>query len=63
MATSALTAASSDPLMHVTKMARCPACGMAFAAANPEPGPRTARAETCPAGHDGDYDGADYYYV
>jgi hypothetical protein len=63
MVTSGLLAVSADPMMHVTKMARCRVCGMAFATANLEPGPSTARAETCPVGHDGQYDGADYYYV
>jgi hypothetical protein len=63
MVTNALMAVSAEPMMHVTKMARCRVCGMAVATANPEPGPRTPCAETCPAGHDGDYDGADYYYV
>lgn len=63
MVTSALTAASANPMVHVTKMARCRVCGMAFATANTEPGPSPAWAETCPAGHDGQYDGADYYFV
>jgi hypothetical protein len=63
MVTSAPMATSAEPLMHVTRMTRCRVCGMAFATANPEPGPGTARAETCPAGHDGQYHGADYYYV
>jgi hypothetical protein len=63
MTTSSLVAAAAEPLLHVTKMTRCRVCGMAFATANPEPEPRTACAETCPAGHDGQYDGADYYHV
>lgn len=63
MMTGGLVTASKEPMMHGTKMARCSVCGMAFATAHPDPGPRTASAETCPAGHDGDCDRADYYYV
>jgi hypothetical protein len=63
MTTSVLMAGSAEPQMHVIKMTRCWVCGMAFATANPQPAPRTTWTETCPAGHDGDYDGADYYYV
>lgn len=63
MTTSSLVTASAEPLMHVIKMTRCRVCGMAFATANPEPDPSTAWAETCPAGHDGQYVGADCYFV
>jgi hypothetical protein len=63
MTTGAVMAAFAEALMHVTRMTRCRACGMAFATANPEPGSWVARAETCPAGHEGQYAGADYYYV
>ena len=53
----------AEQMVHVTKMTRCPVCGMAFATAHPDTGTRLSCVETCPAGHDGHYDGGDYYFV
>lgn len=60
----------AEPPIYVTRMARCKACGTAFASADQSvtgqlspPGQGHSQVEMCPSGHIEGYSSADYYFL